>query len=45
MIDEAVCEKIDAAGVKSIKFIQSLHVVPKKVFVQCLMEETYQEVK
>ena len=45
MIDEAACEKIDAAGVKLLMFIQLLHVVLKKEFVQNVMEETYLEVK
>ena len=45
MIDEAACEKIDAAGVKFINVYSVITCSSKKVFVQHVMEEIYQEVK
>ena len=45
MIDEAGCDKIDAAGIKSLKVYSVMTVVQKKVFVQLVMVEIYLEVK
>ena len=45
MIDEAACDLIDSAGIKSIKVYSVMTCVQKKVFVRSLMAETYQEVK
>ena len=45
MIDEAGCDIIDAAGVKSIKVYSVMTCSSKKVFVQLVMEEIYLEEK
>ena len=44
MIDEEACEKIDAAGVKSIKVYSVITCESQKMeYVLCVMEEIFQE--
>ena len=45
MIDEAACDQIDAAGIKTVKVYSVMTCGSKEVFVQLHMEEIYLEVK
>ena len=45
MIDENICEKIDAAGVKTIQVYSVITCGSKKGVCQCVMEEIYLEEK
>ena len=45
MIDEAGCDKIDAAGIKSLNVYSVMTCSSKEGFVQLVMVEIFQEEK